>query len=479
MQKEYESVIGLEVHIELLTRSKIFCSCPNRFGQRPNKNICPVCTGMPGSLPLLNEKVVEYAVAVGLALGCKIRRQSFFDRKHYFYPDNPQNYQITQFYKPICYQGLVKIETKKGEKYVGIHQIHMEEDAGKLVHGEDQKTYIDYNRSGVPLLEIVTEPHMTDQEDVMAFLEKLRSILLYLQVSDCDLSQGSMRVDVNLSVKERGQERLGNRTEMKNLNSFRSIARAIEAERKRQIEILRANHQVAEESRRFVEAEGISYAMRSKEGARDYRYFADPDLPPVFVSKEWEERILQGLPEFREEKIRRYKEEFGLSDYQARLISQDKKIAEFFEESLKRAFYPQTIAKWILGDFLRLVHKEKEKIEDLLFSPRELADLIKLFEQGKISRNAAREIFEKLFYQGGEPLFYAETMGLFNKADEVDLDSLAEEVLKENPKTAKDYLKGKVAALSYLVGQGMKKSQGKADPSRLREILLEILKKKA
>lgn len=478
VEKTYESVIGLEVHVELLTASKIFCSCSTKFGQKPNSQICPVCTGMPGSLPLLNKKVVEYAVAVGLALGCKIRSKSIFDRKHYFYPDNPQNYQITQFYHPVCYDGRVKIETKEREKSIGIHQIHMEEDAGKLVHGEDKRTYIDYNRSGIPLLEIVTEPDMRNEKEVVAFLEKLRSILLYLEVSDCDLSQGSMRVDVNLSVRKHGQKELGSRTEMKNLNSFRAISKAIEAEKTRQITLLESGKKVLEESRRFVEKEGISYAMRSKEDSRDYRYFPEPDLPPVFIEKAWEDEIRKGLPEFQEEKIRRYQNDFGLSAYEAKIITGQKKLAEFFEETLKTAFYPKSLAKWMLGDFLRLLNKENKKVDELSLLPKDLACLMELLEKREINREGAKQIFELLFLKGGNPREYAEKLGLFMGNDLIDTDSLVEEVLKENPKPVKDYLNGKEAALSFLVGQGMKKSAGKINPIDLKVLFLSKLKEK-
>ena len=331
MSKEYETVIGLEVHVELATKTKIFCGCSTAFGGRPNSHTCPVCTGMPGSLPVLNKKVLEYAVAVGLATNCEITRYCKFDRKNYFYPDNPQNYQISQLYLPICRNGYVEIETESGGKKVGIHEIHMEEDAGKLIHDEwEDCTLVDYNRSGVPLIEIVSEPDMRSAEEVIAYLEKLRLIIQYLGASDCKLQEGSMRADVNLSVREVGAEEFGTRTEMKNLNSFRAIARAIEGEKNRQIDLLESGEAVVQETRRWDDAKETSYAMRSKEDAQDYRYFPDPDLTPIFVSDEFLEEIKGKQPEFRTEKMKRYKEEFDIPEYDIEIITGSKHMADIF-----------------------------------------------------------------------------------------------------------------------------------------------------
>ena len=316
MAKQYETVIGLEVHVELATKTKIFCGCSTAFGGAPNTHTCPVCTGMPGSLPVLNRQVLEYAVAVGLATNCDITRYCKFDRKNYFYPDNPQNYQISQLYLPICRNGWVEIETGEGKKRVGIHEIHMEEDAGKLIHDEwEDCSLVDYNRSGVPLIEIVSEPDMRSAEEVIAYLEKLRLLIQYLGASDCKLQEGSMRADVNLSVREMGAERYGTRTEMKNLNSFKAIMRAIEGERARQIDLLEEGEDVIQETRRWDDTKGASYAMRSKEDAQDYRYFPDPDLTPVRISDEWLEGRRAALPEFRTEKMKRYREEYEIPDY--------------------------------------------------------------------------------------------------------------------------------------------------------------------
>lgn len=334
MKREYETVIGLEVHVELATKTKIFCSCSTQFGGAPNTHTCPVCTGMPGSLPVLNKQVVEYALAVGLAANCQINQYCKFDRKNYFYPDNPQNYQISQLYLPICHDGWVEIETGEGKKKIGIHEIHMEEDAGKLVHDEwEECSFVDYNRSGVPLIEIVSEPDMRNAQEVIAYLEKLRLMIQYLGASDCKLQEGSMRADVNLSVREKGSSSFGTRTEMKNLNSFKAIARAIEGERQRQIDLLEEGKQVIQETRRWDDNKETSKAMRSKEDAKDYRYFPDPDLPPVSISDQWIENVKARQPEMKEEKMERYQREYQLSSYDADLLTNSKHMADLFEET--------------------------------------------------------------------------------------------------------------------------------------------------
>ncbi len=338
MSKQYETVIGLEVHVELATRTKIFCGCSTAFGGAPNTHTCPVCTGMPGSLPVLNKKVVEFAIKAGLAANCHIHQYCKFDRKNYFYPDNPQNYQISQLYLPICYDGAVEIETSAGKKTVRIHEMHMEEDAGKLIHDEwEDCSLVDYNRSGVPLIEIVSEPDMRSAEEVIAYLEKLRMMIQYLGASDCKLQEGSMRADVNLSVREVGSEKFGTRTEMKNLNSFKAIGRAIEGERARQIELIEEGKAVVQETRRWDDNKEYSYAMRSKEDAKDYRYFPDPDLPPVHISDEWIDRIVKSMPEFQPEKQARYVEQYGLPQYDAGILTGSKKLSDLFEETTRSA----------------------------------------------------------------------------------------------------------------------------------------------
>ena len=368
MAKQYETVIGLEVHVELATRTKIFCGCSTAFGGAPNTHTCPVCTGMPGSLPVLNKQVVEYAMAVGLATGCSITRFCRFDRKNYFYPDNPQNYQISQLYLPICQNGCVEIETPAGRKKIGIHEIHMEEDAGKLIHDEwEDISLVDYNRSGVPLIEIVSEPDMRSADEVIAYLEKLRLIIQYLGASDCKLQEGSMRADVNLSVREAGVRQLGIRTEMKNLNSFKAISRAIEGERQRQIELLEEGKKVIQETRRWDDNKEASHAMRSKEDARDYRYFPDPDLPPIYIGEDWLEAVRRKLPEFRTEKMTRYRQEYELPDYDIEIITGSKPLADLFEETTKLCGQPKKVSNWIMGETLRLLKEKGEEPEDIRF----------------------------------------------------------------------------------------------------------------
>ena len=394
MAKQYETVIGLEVHVELATRTKIFCGCSTAFGGAPNTHTCPVCTGMPGSLPVLNKQVVEYAMAVGLATGCSITRFCRFDRKNYFYPDNPQNYQISQLYLPICQNGCVEIETPAGRKKIGIHEIHMEEDAGKLIHDEwEDISLVDYNRSGVPLIEIVSEPDMRSADEVIAYLEKLRLIIQYLGASDCKLQEGSMRADVNLSVREAGVRQLGIRTEMKNLNSFKAISRAIEGERQRQIELLEEGKKVIQETRRWDDNKEASHAMRSKEDARDYRYFPDPDLPPIYIGEDWLEAVRRKLPEFRTEKMTRYRQEYELPDYDIEIITGSKPLADLFEETTKLCGQPKKVSNWIMGETLRLLKEKGEEPEDIRFSPANLAKLIELTERKESTAAWRRRFF--------------------------------------------------------------------------------------
>ena len=366
MEKSYETVIGLEVHVELATKTKIFCGCSTAFGAEPNAHTCPVCTGMPGSLPVLNRQVLEYAAAVGLATNCEITRETKFDRKNYFYPDNPQNYQISQLYLPICRNGYVEIEAEEGRKKIGIHEIHMEEDAGKLIHDEWQDcTLVDYNRSGVPLIEIVSEPDMRSAEEVIAYLEKLRMLIQYLGASDCKLQEGSMRADVNLSVRESGSGKLGTRTEMKNLNSFRAITHAIEGERERQIALLEAGEAVIQETRRWDDTKGESYAMRSKEDAQDYRYFPEPDLTPIVISDEMLARIRAGQPEFREEKMERYRKEYGLPDYDIDILTQSRHMAELFEQTSAICGQPKKVSNWLMVQTMQLLKDKAMDAEDI------------------------------------------------------------------------------------------------------------------
>ena len=476
MAKQYETVIGLEVHVELATRTKIFCGCSTAFGGRPNSHTCPVCTGMPGALPVLNRKVLEHAVAVGLATNCRITRYCRFDRKNYFYPDNPQNYQISQLYLPVCRNGYVEIETGDGSKRVGIHEIHMEEDAGKLLHDEWQGcTLVDYNRSGVPLIEIVSEPDMRSAEEVIAYLEKLRLIIQYLGASDCKLQEGSMRADVNLSVREAGTAEFGTRTEMKNLNSFRSITRAIEGERERQIDLLEAGEKVVQETRRWDEAKEVSYSMRSKEDAQDYRYFPDPDLTPVCISEEFLEEIKSRQPELPSEKRKRYREQFEIPDYDIQIITGSKHLADLFEATVELGAQPKKVSNWLMGETLRLLKEKELDPEEIRFSPEHLAALIALSESRAINSNAAKQVFEAMFEEDVDPEAYVKEKGLGMVSDENALRVTVEQVIAANPQSVEDYLGGKERALGFLVGQTMKAMKGKADPAAAGRLLKELL----
>ena len=476
MAKQYETVIGLEVHVELATKTKIFCGCSTAFGGEPNTHTCPVCTGMPGSLPVLNKQVLEYAVAVGLATNCTISRYCKFDRKNYFYPDNPQNYQISQLYLPICQNGRVEIETEEGKKFVGIHEIHMEEDAGKLIHDEwDDCSLVDYNRSGVPLIEIVSEPDMRNAQEVIAYLEKLRMIIQYLGASDCKLQEGSMRADVNLSEREAGAKEFGTRTEMKNLNSFRAIARAIEGERERQIDLLEEGKKVVQETRRWDDGKGESYAMRSKEDAQDYRYFPDPDLVPVVLSDAFLAAIREKQPEFREDKMRRYKEEFDIPEYDIEIITGSKHMADIFEATVALGSQPKKVSNWLMGETLRLLKEKGMDSEDVRFSPENLAKLISLVDAKAINGSVAKEVFEAMFAQDMDPEKYVEEHGLKTVNDEGALRRTVEEVLAKNPQSVEDYRNGKEKAIGFLVGQTMKAMKGKADPGMVNKLLKELL----
>ena len=476
MAKQYETVIGLEVHIELATKTKIFCGCSTEFGGAPNTHTCPVCTGMPGALPVLNRQVVEYAMAIGLATNCRITQVCKFDRKNYFYPDNPQNYQISQLYLPIARDGYVEIETGAGKKKVRIHEMHMEEDAGKLVHDEwDDTSLVDYNRSGVPLVEIVSEPDMRSADEVIAYLEKLRMIVQYLGASDCKLQEGSMRADVNLSVREAGSGKLGTRTEMKNLNSFKAIAHAIEGERERQIELLEAGKEVVQETRRWDDNKEHSYAMRSKEDAQDYRYFPEPDLVPIVISDEWIAEVKARQPELRTEKLKRYKREFDIPQYDAEIITESKRMADIFEETAALCGKPKKAANWLMVETMRLMKEHDMEAEDLTFSPVNLAKLIDLADAGTINSSVAKKVFEKVFTDDVDPEAYVKEQGLGMVNDESALRDVIEKVLADNPKAVEDYRGGKEKAMGALVGQTMRAMKGKANPGMVNEMLKKML----
>ncbi len=485
MAKVYETVIGLEVHVELSTKTKIFCGCSTAFGGKPNTQVCPVCSGMPGTLPVLNEAVLDGAISLGLATHSEIAEEVLFDRKNYFYPDNPQNYQISQLYHPICRNGYVEIAPEGQEgaadsKQVRIHDIHMEEDAGKLFHEEDGLTsLVDYNRSGVPLLEIVSEPDLAGAEEVKAYLEALRTIIRYLGISDCKLQEGSMRADVNLSIRPVGQSKLGTRTEMKNLNSFRAITHAIEAETLRQKEILESGGEVIMETRRWDEEKGTSFSMRSKEDTKDYRYFPEPDLPPIKVSKERIDRLEQELPEMRPEKIERFVKEYGLPMKDVLNLTKEREFAQLFEDAARLCKNPKKVSNWLLTDTLRLMRERGVDADELRFSPAHLADLVKLTTEGKINSTVASAVFEKLFEEDVDPVAYVKDRGLETVTDDKKLRESVLRILSENPGAATDYKAGKQKAIGFLVGQTMKAEGGKADPNLVRKLLAECLKENA
>lgn len=490
----YETVIGLEIHVELSTKTKLFCSCPAGFGQAANSCICPVCAGMPGALPVLNRAVVEYAVATGLALNCEISRHSTFDRKNYFYPDNPQNYQISQLYLPIAQNGHLILSDTAPAKTIRIHEIHMEDDAGKLVHSSDGTTLVDYNRSGIPLLEIVTEPDFRSADEVISFLEQLRLTLLYLGVSDCRLQEGSLRVDVNLSV-HKSDTPYGTRTETKNLNSFRAVTHAIAHESARQIALLETGRAVAQETRRFDDNKGLSSSMRSKEDSNDYRYFPEPDLPPLTLTAEFIAHIRRGLPEFREEKMHRYQEQYGLSSYDASVITSYKKLADLFEQTVQYGANPKRTANRLMVDALALCREHAIQPEELTLSPKSLAALLSLTDSGRITGSVSKEIFSEFFRRSCalthdnagsdtfsapscdfDPEQYAIDNNLLNNSDASYLSEIVNTVLHTNLQSVSDYKNGKTKALAFLVGQAMKLSKGTLDPTQLRFLLEESLK---
>ena len=476
--KNYETVIGLEVHVELATKTKIFCSCSTEFGGAPNTHCCPVCTGMPGTLPVLNKKVLEFAIAAGLATNCTITKKCKFDRKNYFYPDLPKAYQVSQLYLPICRNGHVDIEVDGIKKSIGIHEIHMEEDAGKLVHDEwDDCTLVDYNRCGVPLIEIVSEPDMRSAEEVIAYLEKLKLILQYLGVSDCKMQEGSLRADVNLSIREFGAEEFGTRTEMKNLNSFKSIARAIEGERKRQIERIEYGKEIIQETRRWDDNKDSSFAMRSKEDAQDYRYFPEPDLVPIEISDEWIKRIKDNEPELRDRKMLRYEKEYDIPEYDASIITSSKSLADLFEATVLLCGEPKEVSNWLMVETMRLLKEHSMDPEEIHFSPENLAKLIKLIHANVINRTVAKEVFEVIFEKNIDPEQYIEEKGLKMVNDAGALRATIEKIVEANPQSVEDYHAGKTKAMGFLVGQTMKEMKGKANPAMINEILLELLSK--
>lgn len=474
----WETVIGLEVHAELATKTKIFCSCSAEFCDRPNTNVCEICTGMPGILPSLNRKVVEFAVKAGLALNCDITELTRFDRKNYFYPDLPKAYQISQLYLPLCTDGFIEIETDGSNKKIGIHEIHMEEDAGKLIHSEDENyTLIDFNRCGVPLIEIVTEPDFRSGSEVIAFLEKLKLILQYTGVSDCKMQEGSLRVDVNLSVRPKGETALGTRTEMKNLSSFRAVEKAIEYEQKRQIEALESGQKIIQQTRRWDEKQNKNFAMRSKEEASDYKYFPEPDLPAVRITKEQINAYKNELPELPEQKKKRYILQLGLPEYDTDILTGDIYIMRFFEKANELCKDTKELSNWTLGEVLRLLKEYAVTPENNPLKPESLVCVIEMVKSGKINRNTGKAVLEKAFCDGVEPEKYVNENSLSLLTDTDYITDIAKKVLAQNEKAVEQYYSGKINAFQYLTGQTMKALGGKAPANEVQKILSELLKK--
>ena len=467
----WETVIGLETHVELATKTKIFCSCTTEFGGAPNTHCCPVCTGMPGTLPVLNEKVLEFAVKAGIALNGEITRHCKFDRKNYFYPDLPKAYQVSQLYLPIVRNGKVPIRTESGtEKVIRIHELHMEEDAGKLVHDPwlDQ-TKCDYNRCGVPLIEIVTEPDFRTSKEVIAYLEKLKSTLQYLGVSDCKMQEGSLRCDVNLSVRPAGSTQLGTRTEMKNLSSFKAIARAIAYESRRQIELIEEGKKVLQETRRWDENKDATFAMRSKEDAQDYRYFPEPDIPPLVISAEYLDDVRRRQPEMAEEKMVRYQQEYDLPVYDAQMLTEQKALADFFESCVTLGAEAKQSANWIMGQVLGQLSAKAMVAKNMKLTPSTLVTLISMVKEGRLNRNTAVKVFEDVFDTDEDVEEYVKVHGLAQINDPTALAAAVEKVFAANSQSVTDYRSGKEKAYGFLVGQVMREMKGRADPQAVNE----------
>ncbi|MDP4109112.1 MAG: Asp-tRNA(Asn)/Glu-tRNA(Gln) amidotransferase subunit GatB [Bacillota bacterium] len=473
---KYEPVIGLEVHAELKTKSKIFCSCSASFGGDINTHVCPVCSGMPGSLPVLNKKVVEYAVRMGLATNCDISAVSVMARKNYFYPDLPKAYQISQFDKPLCQNGRVDFEVDGEPKSVRLTRIHIEEDAGKLLHeASADESLIDFNRCGVPLIEMVTEPDIRSSAEAKAFLEHIKTTLSYLDICDCKMEEGSIRCDVNVSVRPEGSREFGTRVEMKNINTFSGAVRAIDYEVSRQTELLFEGGTVEQETRRWDDIKLENYTMRTKEDAQDYRYFPDPDLLPIEVTDEWVESIRESLPELPLSKLRRYIGDYGIPEKDARLIAENKSRADFLDKCEKLGADAKTVTNWLLGDIAKLQNDSGKELEESGLTPAGLCALLELIGSGKISGTAGKKVLGVIFDEGGDPLKIIEKLGLYQMSGQDEIKSIIEAVIKENEKSVADYKKGKQTAFGYLIGQCMKASKGKANPQVVNKLLKEIL----
>ena len=477
-REDYEMVIGLEVHSELSTKTKIFCSCPTEFGGNPNTHCCPICMAMPGTLPVLNKKVVEYAIKAGLATNCTIARNSKNDRKNYFYPDLPKSYQISQFDMPLCENGYVEIETENESKKIRLVRIHIEEDAGKLNHDEyGSGSLVDLNRAGVPLIEIVSEPDLRSTEEVDSYLKKLKSILEYIEVSDCKMQQGSLRADVNVSVRKKGDTKLGTRTEMKNMNSFRSITRAIEYEAQRQIDILEQGGKIEQETLRWDEVSGKTFSMRDKEDAQDYRYFPEPDLVAIKLSEEYIESIRKALPELPESRKKRYMEDIGLTEKAANFITSSKYYSNMFDTASEISKNPKAVSNWLMSDVARILNEKELEPDKIPFTAEELAELVMLIDKATISNSIGKKVLEELFENPKMPSKIIEEKGWVQISDEGAIKQVVLRVLENNSQSVTDYKAGKDKALGFLVGQAMKETKGKANPQMLNKMFIEELKK--
>ena len=476
-RNDYEVVIGLEVHAELSTKTKIFCSCPTEFGAAPNTHVCPVCMAMPGTLPVLNEKVVEYAVKAGLATNCEISRNSKNDRKNYYYPDLPKSYQISQFDKPLCEHGYVEIDTPNGKKKIRLLRIHIEEDAGKLNHDDfGGGSLVDLNRAGVPLIEMVSEPDLRSAEEVEAYMRKLKSILEYIEVSDCKMQEGSLRADVNVSVHKPG-EPFGTRTEMKNMNSFRSIVRAIEYEVERQIDVLEDGGKIEQETLRWDDVSGKTFPMRDKEDAQDYRYFPDPDLVAIKLSEEYIENIKNTLPELPESRKERYLKEYELSEKDAKLITASKYLSDLFEKAIEVCHNPKAVCNWIISDISRILNETEMEPIAIPFDANQLGKLVVLIDKGTISSSIGKKVLVELFENPRDPEEIIKEKGWMQISDEGAIKEVVMKILEANPQSVADFKAGKDRALGFLVGQAMKETKGKANPKMLNEMFLTELNK--
>ena len=478
LREDYEVVIGLEVHAELSTKTKIFCSCPTEFGGEPNTHCCPVCMAMPGALPVLNKKVVEYAIKAGLATNCDIARISKNDRKNYFYPDLPKSYQISQFDMPLCTKGYVEIETEKGPKRIGLVRIHIEEDAGKLNHSElSGDSLVDLNRAGVPLIEIVSEPDLRSSEEAEKYLKKLKSILEYIEVSDCKMQEGSLRADVNVSVRKKGDKEFGTRTEMKNMNSFRSITRAIEYEAMRQVEVIEQGGKIYQETLRWDEVSGKTFSMRDKENAQDYRYFPEPDLGIIKISDEMIENIKKTLPEMPESRKERYIKEFKLPEYDSNILTSSKYLSDLFEKATEKCHNPKAVSNWIMTDITRILNEKEQEPNDIPFKAEDLGKLVELIDKGTISSKIAKQVLEEMFENPKDPEDIIKEKGWIQISDEGAIKEVVTKILEANPASIADFKAGKDRALGFLVGQAMKETRGKANPQMLNKMFLEELNK--